>query len=111
MGAAGIVLLAVVTLVMARGAWRMYDKFSQAAAARQAGETRLAELTQELEQAKQGVAELGTSRGLEAEVRERYGLAKPGEGEIVVVRPEDKDGLGPPLPGFWERLWGMFFVW
>ncbi len=89
----------------------MYGKFTQAAAAREAGEARLTGLMREEEHAKERVAQMGTARGLEAEVRERYGLARPGEGEIVVVRPKDEAVGAVPERGLWERLWGALFPW
>ena len=110
-GTGGLVLLALIALVMARGAWHMYGKFSQAAAAREAGEARLADLTEEQDRVRGVVNEPGTSRGVEAEVRERYGLARPGEGEIVVVRQNGEDTGAAGELGFWERLWSAFFVW
>lgn len=110
-GLLGLAALGVVAYMATQGAWRMYGKFSQAAAARQAGDSRLAELTHEYERVAEGVGELGSARGVEAEVRERYGLARPGEGQIVVVRPESEDGIDAAPEGLWGRLWGALFPW
>lgn len=111
LGLAALAALVAITYLAGQGAWRMYGKFTQAAAAHQAGQARLAELTREHERVAEGVEELGSDRGLEAAVRERYGLARPGEGQIVVVRPEH-DELGALEPvGFWQRLWDAFIVW
>lgn len=89
----------------------MYSKFSQAAAAREAAEARLEELKREESQATEGVEELGTARGLEAAVRERYGLARPGEGAIVVVRPTDTKESKNTDTNWWERVWHAIFPW
>lgn len=111
LGAGGIALLAIVAFFLAQGAWNMYSKFSQAAALREAGEARLEQLKREEARAEGKVSELGTARGLEAEVRERYGLARPGEGTIVVVRPEEKEEGKNTEPPWWQRLWHTVFPW
>src|SRR5437016_145935 len=88
LGFGGVLLLALVAFFAMRGAWGMYGKF---AAASQAD----ADAKQELENLKNQYAQVGASaealtseRGVEAGVRERYGVAKPGEGQIDIIRRE-----------------------
>lgn len=111
LGLGGILLLVLVAYFAARGALNMYGKFTQAAAAHEAAELRLTELYVEHERAKERVADLGTARGQEAELRERYGLSRPGEGEIVVVRPQTNDESNTGELGILDKLWRAFFVW
>lgn len=111
LGGAGVLLLALLAFFVLQGAWRMYGKMSHAAGAREAAAARLADLERDEARAKISVEELGTVRGLEAEVRERYGLARPGEGAIVVVRPEGDGVEERRSPGLWQKLWSAFFVW
>jgi cell division protein FtsB len=50
------------------------------------------------------INELSTPRGQEATVRETFGVAKPGEGEIVVVPP--KVATTTPPVSFWHKWFG-----
>jgi cell division protein FtsB len=50
------------------------------------------------------INELSTPRGQEATVRETFGVAKPGEGEIIVVPP--KEATTTPPVSFWHRWFG-----
>lgn len=111
-GAAGILLLAALTFILARGAWNMYGKFAEAAEARGAAEADLESLQGQYTAVEAGVASLESPRGLEAEVRERYGVAKPGEGEIDIVRQATTTASAPaPHDTLWARLWRMLTVW
>ncbi len=51
---------------------------------------------------KQNLVELDTERGQEATFRETYGVAKPGEGVIIVVPPQEATST-PALP--WWKKW------
>ena len=54
----------------------------------------------------QNIAELKTPRGEEATLRETYGVAKPGEGVIIVVPPKVATST-PPLP-WWRKVLAVF---
>lgn len=55
------------------------------------------------------INELSTLRGQEATVRETFGVARPGESEIVVVPPKVATST-PPVP-LWKRLSGWMKFW
>jgi cell division protein FtsB len=57
---------------------------------------------------KQNLAELDTARGQEASLRETYGVAKPGEGVIIVVPP--KAATSPPQLSWWRKFLGWFHL-
>ncbi len=57
---------------------------------------------------KQNLAELDTERGQEASLRETYGVAKPGEGVIIVVPPKIATST-PTLP-WWRKALGWFHL-
>lgn len=52
------------------------------------------------------LADLRSSRGQEASLRETYGVAKPGEEVIIVVSPPEEDEL-EALP-WWRSFLGWF---
>lgn len=75
-----------IAFIAVRGTYNMYDKFSQAAEARESAEERLTQLEAQKTQVTTAVEAFDSTRGIEEEVRERYGVARPGEGRIEIVR-------------------------
>lgn len=110
-GSLGLLALGAIAFGVSRAAWNMYGKFSEAATARAAAELELQELSARHERIQTEVDELSTPRGLEAEVRERYGVVRPGEGEIAIVRPATSSEVLRRDRGVLERLWQLLFVW
>ena len=109
---AGTLLLLMVTIVLMHAAWGMYGKMTEAA---QAKETAVAELAR-VEAQQQGVTttlnEISSDRGEEAQIRSRFGVAKPGEGEIDVIRTVEASSTPPePQESWWTSLFHTLFVW
>ncbi|MDB5225033.1 MAG: hypothetical protein JWO43_655 [Candidatus Adlerbacteria bacterium] len=105
----GLLLLAFVTL---RAAWGMYGKLAEATEGQEKAEAQLANLQRQHKRVSAAVAELQSSRGVEAEVRQRYGVAKPGEGEIQIVAVAAAEATTtPPVLSFWARVWHALWVW
>jgi cell division protein FtsB len=111
LGVGGVLLLCAVAYFLARGAWDMYGKFASAAAARATAEAQVVELEGRRASIESEVEALSTERGIETAVRERYGVARPGEGEIAIVRQSSSTEILRQEPGVFERLWQMLFVW
>ncbi|MDR3547626.1 MAG: hypothetical protein P4M11_05050 [Candidatus Pacebacteria bacterium] len=55
------------------------------------------------------VSDLSTERGQEAVLRETYGVAKPGEGVIIVVPPTL--ATTTPPESFWQKWFGWLEFW
>lgn len=110
-GCLGVLALCAVAFGASRAAWGMYGKFSAAAAARSEAEAELGSLQDRYTKITADVEEFSSERGLESAIRERYGVAKPGEGQIDIVRQSTTTDTVRREPGFLERLWGMLFVW
>ena len=109
---AGVLLLLVVTVTVMHAAWGMYGKMTEAARAK---ETAIAELGR-VEAQQRGVTttlnEISSDRGEEAQIRSRFGVAKPGEGEIDVIRTVQASSTPPAPPeGWWTSLFHTLFVW
>ncbi|MBC7836952.1 septum formation initiator family protein [Acetobacteraceae bacterium] len=96
-----------------RGAWNMYGRFATASLERQASEQELAALEARNAQVAAAVGNLSSERGVEAEVRERYGVAKPGEGKIEIIRDEGEVESGGDIPteNIFMRAWHAIFRW
>lgn len=111
LGLAGVLVLVGAVFLASRAAWGMYGKFASAAEARSEAEGQLADLQDRYKKMQADVAEFSSPRGLEAAVRERYGVARPGEGQIDIVRTASTSESVPRNTGFFEKLWRMLFVW
>lgn len=112
LGTAGVLALALVTFGAARATWDMYGKFTAASDARQAAAAQQHALEAQLLQVEDEVASLSDPRGIEREVRERYGVARPGEGEIRIVREAATSSFAEDDSShFLRRVWEALFVW
>ena len=105
-----LALLLFLAAVAGRAAFEMYGRFVRASESSAAAEGKRVELKSRLLRAGEEVEALRGERGVEAALRERYGVARPGEGEIRIVRkmPEAAASEGPNIL---ERIWEMLFVW
>ena len=109
---AGVLAVGVLAFVAARGAWGMYQKFEDASAASAAAEARLAALVGRRAAVGAEVAALETPRGVEGELRERYGVARAGEGQITLVHQAASSSSDVGQSGDWfASLWHALFVW
>lgn len=111
-GIAAIIILALLAAVSARAAWNMYEKFTQASVGRQSAQHEFDELKEKKERVSAAVEALSSQRGVEAEIRQRFGVALPGEGEIKIVRDQSGEGSASKEPqNAWEWIVETFFVW
>ena len=109
---AGVVVLGAMAYFAIHGAWGMYQKFAAASAASAAAEANLAQLQARHTEVQAEVAALDTPRGMEGALRERYGVAKPGEGQITVVHQAATSTEGAGTGQNWlDKLWHALFVW
>jgi hypothetical protein len=112
LGVLGVLLLAVVAFFAAKGAWGMYGKFAAASEADAAAQAELEALKSQVSQVGASAAALVSSRGIEAGVRERYGVARPGEGQIDIIRREaSTTPSAPKEPNIFQKIFRALFVW
>ncbi len=108
----GLVVLGVLAVFAVRAASNMYEKFAAASDAQAQGETQLGALESQYSHVKTQVESLSSPRGQEGELRARYGVAWPGEGEIDIVRQAPTSSAAAAAPGSWlGKLWHAIFVW
>ncbi|MFC1775326.1 septum formation initiator family protein [Patescibacteria group bacterium] len=108
---AALAVLFIVILFAGNAAWNMYQKYKESKELR---DRALAEL-QELERREQNLSEdienLQTQRGMEEELRKRFGIVKGGEEVVIVIdNPNDEDGdkSDSSKKGFWANVSGFF---
>ena len=109
----GVVAVLGLAVFSAHAAWDMYVKFTVASKGDDASKTELASLESQYARVSQAVDNLSTPRGEEGEIRERFGVAKPGEGAIQIVRAStSSDGGQNSLPNdILSRVLRAFVVW
>jgi cell division protein FtsB len=107
-----LVVLIIIIALLLNAVWGVYQKQSLAkdnlnktAAVFEGLQAREKMLSSEIESLK-------TEVGVEAEIREKYGLVKPGEEVIVVVDKETDSGSSTPAStdssGFWQDVLNLF---
>lgn len=109
----GVLLVLALAGFSARAAWGMYQKFAIASEGDAAAQEDLGQLESQHARVSAAVANLSSSRGVEGQVRERFGVARPGEGAIMIVRA----ATGTPQSGvaaegnIFNRIFRALFVW
>lgn len=91
----GALVLLVLSVLAARGAWEMYARFRIASLEAGGAKSELMSLKGREREIAASVASFSSERGVEREVRERYGVVRPGEGKIEIVRDPESEELGP----------------
>jgi len=82
-----LLVLFVVLMLAFWGVWGVYQKERSSRHLRVLAEAEQIELEARRVRLAEDIARLGTDRGKEEELRERYGLADAGEGLIVIIEP------------------------
>lgn len=87
----GAVLLLLLIALLLRGVWGVYVKERESRVLRLEAEGQLTDLERRENELRADIAELKTDRGIEEELRERYDLAREGEGVVVLVDPPEPE--------------------
>jgi cell division protein FtsB len=110
--ALGVLVLFLITVVAVHAAWGMYGKLTEATQAQQEAQEQLVTLQGQQQSVTSSVGNLSSERGIEAQVRERYGFIKPGEGEIDIVTDVSSSSPETPSPEpWWRRIFNTLFGW
>jgi cell division protein FtsB len=106
-----IALLALVAFVAVRGAWNMYGKMVRSKAEAAESQARYADLQAREAFVTGAIERLQTPYGVEAALREKYGVAREGESVIVIVDEEDQakaSSTATTSLGFWAGVKSFF---
>lgn len=103
-----VALLALFVLV-AQATWGMYEKSVEAGERRDRAEMTLRGYEERTEELDANIERLSTERGIEEEIRDRFMVAKEGEGVIVVRTPsaekkEDVVIVNGEKRSVWKRM-------
>lgn len=104
-------VLFVMLVFVTRGAWSIYQKAQIALAERDIAEHSLGELQSRTSELNASLASLNSAKGQEAEVRQKYTVAKPGEEVVVVVDDNSKKSENSGVAtdkSIWQRVASFF---
>ena len=106
------ILLVIVTLILMRAAWGMYSKMASASRAQDEAQTQLALVEVKRHHVNTTLSHITSERGVDQQIRERYGVVRPGEGEIDIIRDRTATTT-PPISkeSWWRRVFHALFVW
>lgn len=113
MGVGMLLLLTFVAFGAVRASWGMYGKFAEATTANAAAQQNLTQMTTQEQSVNAEVSQLQSPVGQEAQLRQSYGVALPGEGEIQIVREvaTSTSAASNVSGNFFVRIFRALFSW
>ncbi|HEY4511310.1 MAG TPA: septum formation initiator family protein [Candidatus Paceibacterota bacterium] len=104
-------LLVVLIAFVAEATWDVYQKENISAANLLRIEKERDRLTERKEELEKEVASLHTERGIEKEIRAKFGVVKAGEHVVVIVGDEhttESNKKEEPKKSFWDTIVALF---
>ncbi|MBP9772056.1 MAG: hypothetical protein KBD16_04030 [Candidatus Pacebacteria bacterium] len=98
------IVIGILILIAGYNAWDMYQKSKHTDEALKKSKEAYNELVVRETFLEGKITQLSTDAGIEAEIRERFGVAKTGEEVIVVLEEEEKEMMMPEKKGIWSRI-------
>ena len=106
-----LVTLLVITVIVVRASWNVYMKQVTSARYVANAQDSLDKVTADEAQLKNAVDALNTQEGLEAEIRRKFMVVKPGEQIAVIIdkSPTATSSSQPaPAKTWWDKVSGLF---
>jgi len=105
-----ILVLAILLVFLVRGAIGAYKDERASRKELQNSQQSSAELSKRETFLQSEIERLGSDRGLEEELRNKYPVAKEGESVVIIVEPKEEDNDSAPAQtsGFWSNLFNFF---
>ncbi len=104
-----IIFLFVLVIFFAWGVMGFMGKMFATRENREVAQNRLVELENKKERLTIEISKLQTETGKEENIREKFGLAKEGEGLIVIVDDKNKVEIVEPEKGWFASFWDKLF--
>jgi cell division protein FtsB len=105
-----IAFLVIVLLFVLKGVWGVYVKYEKSKDIALRVKTEAEGLQAREASLNSSIAALGTAEGKEKEIRDRFGVVKPGEKMVVLV--DNTATTGPieavPDTSWWARITSLF---
>ncbi len=104
-----LISLGAVFIFLVRATWSIYEKNRDSRTELGLAEERLARLQERQETLTRSIEKLQTESGVEAEIRNRFQMAKEGETEVVIVEAPSAPTSPEPLKvGFFQKILNFF---
>ncbi len=107
-----IVLLVVIAFLI-KPTWNIYKKSQESEQNLARAKEELAELEKREKELSAVLKSLQSEEGIDEEIREKFGVAKPGESVVVIVeeKEDSEEKIVENPPGFLKRTWSRFVGW
>lgn len=102
-----LIILLVVIILLIRGVFTLYLRYRESVIMRADAEQRLGELRERESSLGSEIDKLNRDGGIEAEIRQKFNVVKPGE-HVVIIVPEAEATTTAENKGFFENLWHKF---
>ena len=105
-----LIILGIMVLIFAYSVFGLVGKMRETINNKKIAEEKIQELQKEKEQLTANINQLKTNQGMEENIREKFGLAKDGEGMVVVVDDKNSptaDTENKPA-GFFSKIANWF---
>ncbi len=83
-----LVVLFVLVVLALHSTWKVYLKKRESLMMKEASITRLTELNVRSEELESKIKKLGTTSGIEEEIRSKFSVAKSDENMVIIVRED-----------------------
>jgi len=104
---AALVVMFVVILFAGNAAWNMYQKYKESKELKDRALVQLQELEKREKNLTENIENLQTERGIEEELRKRFGIVKEGE-EVVIVIDNPESETNKQINEENKSLWSNF---
>jgi len=105
-----VLLLIILLVVLSRAVIGVYEKAQSTEENLVEAEIELEKLDERGDLLEARLESLGTEKGVEAEIREKFNVVRDGENVIMLLEPEEIDSnIGKETKkSFWERIKSLF---
>ena len=106
---ATLIALAIVVLFAVHSTWVVYQKKRTSEEMKNVSLRNVEELRLRDEELKSRIERLGTSQGIEEEIRSKFTVAKDKENMVIVVDDNSQNmSTTSPRLSFWQKVWHIF---
>ena len=105
-----LILLGIIVIAFTWNVYGILARMQETVKNRKIEEDKITQLEQRKDKLTNDIANLKTEKGVEENIRDKFGLVKEGEGMIVVVDDKDQASAikATPSGGFWSFLKNIF---
>jgi len=102
-----LIILAILVLFFLHSTWVVWQKERESQTLKDIALLHESELQERNTELQSDVQRLQTSSGLEAEIRSKFDVAKPGEDMVVVVPDPNQASTSNQNQGILQKIWQM----